>query len=83
MNNNNQLTKESFLWAIQGLCALHRKPFSAELALQQLAAPYTKESFVRAMQAYGFDTAMRLKVKAEKIHKESFPIIAWLSPKPS
>ena len=66
---------------MQGLCALHRKPFSPDLAQQQLAAPYTAGSFVRAADAYGFDASLR-KCKADRLHKESFPLIAWLSAKP-
>lgn len=76
-----ELSKDSFFWALQGVCALHRKPFSPELAQQQLAAPYTAGSFVRAADAYGFDANLR-KCKADKLHKESFPLIAWLSSKP-
>ena len=76
----NKLTNTAFFWVLQGVCALHRKPFSPDLAQQQLAAPHTVESLSRAAQAYGFEAALRT-VKAEKLHKESFPLIAWLHPK--
>lgn len=75
-----QIAQEKFFWALQGICALHRKPFSAELAHQQLAAPHTAESFLKAAQAYGFDASLR-KCNAGKLHKESFPLIAWLADK--
>ena len=75
----HKLTNTAFLWVLQGLCALHRKPFSPDLAQQQLAAPHTVESLSRATQAYGFEAALR-KAKADKLHKESFPLIAWLPP---
>ena len=74
------LDQKAFLWALQGLCALHHKPFSALLAQQQVAAPYTVDAFVRTVSAYGFDTVLR-KAKPEKLHKQSFPLIAWLLPK--
>jgi subfamily B ATP-binding cassette protein HlyB/CyaB len=75
-----EVTGEAFLWALQGICAIHRKPFSAELATQQFAAPYTADAWVTAAQAYGFEASLR-KVKIEKFQKEEFPLIAWLSPK--
>ncbi len=78
--HQQEITKDAFFWALQGLCALHRKPFSAELAQQQLAAPYTIDSLIRAAQDYGFHVVLR-KAKPEKLHKESFPLIVWLNPK--
>jgi subfamily B ATP-binding cassette protein HlyB/CyaB len=79
---NKKLRGDDFFWVVQAMCALHRKPFSSELAQQQLAAPYTTDSLLQAMQAYGFDAALR-KTKADKLHKESFPLVAWLNPKPA
>jgi subfamily B ATP-binding cassette protein HlyB/CyaB len=76
-----ELGQEAFLWVLQGLCGLHRKPFSIELAKQQLVAPYTAVSLARAAQQYGLDAALR-KTKPEKLQKESFPLIAWLTPNP-
>ncbi|WP_411886342.1 ABC transporter transmembrane domain-containing protein, partial [Polaromonas sp. YR568] len=78
--DQKEISGDAFFWALQGVCALHRKPFSDALARQQLAAPYTTQSLLGAMQAYGFD-ALHRKVKAEKLHKETFPLIAWLAPK--
>lgn len=69
------------MWALQGICALHRKPYSAELAQQQLVAPYTVDSVLRALSLFGFDATLD-KIKAEKLRNESFPLIAWLVPKP-
>ena len=82
MMNNKKIKERAFLWVLQGLCALHRKPFSPDLAQQQLAAPHTVESLSRAAQAYGFEAALR-KAKSEKLHKESFPLIAWLQSTPA
>lgn len=76
---HKKLTGEAFLWVLQGVCALHRKPFSVELAQQQLAAPYTIQSLVRAAQDYGFEASLR-KAKSSKLHIESFPLVAWLQP---
>lgn len=78
--NNKKIQKDAFFWALQGICALHRKPFSPELAQQRLAAPYTADSLSRAAQAYGFEASLR-KAKTDKLQKESFPLIVWLAPR--
>jgi subfamily B ATP-binding cassette protein HlyB/CyaB len=80
--NNKKVEEGAFFWALQGLCALHRKPFSIELAKQQLAAPHTTESLQRAAVSYGF-VAVSRKVRAGNLHKESFPLVAWMLPKAS
>lgn len=73
------ISKDSFFWALQGICALHRKPFSQELAVQQLAPPYTTLALLSAVQAFGFQ-AWTCRLRARKIEQESFPLIAWLRP---
>ncbi len=78
---NKAVKQGAFFWAMQGLCALHRKPFSPALAQQQLAPPYTVEALARAAGACGFDARLR-KLKAAKLGKESFPIVVWLAPRP-
>jgi hypothetical protein len=50
---------------------------SAQLARQQLAAPYTAESLEVAAQGYGLEMKLRI-TKVEKLHREAFPLIAWL-----
>ena len=77
---HSKLPSKAFFWTLQGLCALHRKPFSLELAAQQLAAPYTTDSLTHALSAYQFDATLR-RAKPEKLHKEAFPLIVWLAPK--
>ena len=80
--NHKKIQQDALFWALQGICALHRKPFSTDLAQQQLAAPHTADSLHRAAHAYGFDAALR-KARADKLHKESFPLIVWLAPRPA
>ena len=77
---NKKIAGDAFFWALQGVCALHRKPFSNEMARQQLAAPYTTDSFSKAALAYGFEASSR-KARPENLHKETFPLLVWLSPK--
>lgn len=74
-----KINQKSFFWVLQGICAIHRRAFSAELAQQQLAAPYNLTSLEKAVAVFGFDAAT-CAVKAQWLHKESFPLIAWMSP---
>ena len=80
--HSQELHAEAFFWILQGLCTLHRKPFSAELAAQQLAPPFTIDSLAAAVQSYGFEAKPR-KLKSSRLHKESFPLVAWLVPSSS
>ncbi|MDB5794949.1 MAG: peptidase transporter [Noviherbaspirillum sp.] len=75
----NKLSGDAFLWVLQTVCSLHRKPFAVDLASQQHAAPYTIATLSSAIDAYGFSASLR-KVRPEKFHRESLPIIAWLRP---
>ena len=74
--NYQELNQTSFFWALQGLCALHRKPFSLELAQQQCAAPYSNQALHHALDETGL-TASTHKCAAKKLHQESFPLITW------
>src|SRR3569623_792480 len=74
------VARHAYFWALQGMCALHRKPFSIELAQQQLAPPYTTDSLLHAFKAYSFEASFG-KAKADKLHQASFPLVAWLRPK--
>lgn len=71
------VNREVFLWVLQGICTLHRKPFPIALAQPQVATPYTIQSLIRAIDEHGSKAFLR-KTKSKKFHKESFP--AWLSP---
>ena len=75
------INQKDFFWALQGICTLHRQPFSIELAQQQLAAPYTIKSLTAAVESYGFDVGLR-KIRPGKLHQESFPLLAWLAAPP-
>jgi len=77
---NQPIKGDALFWALQGLCTLHRKPYSSELAQQQFAAPYSVNSLTNAAESYGFDAKL-CKIKAAKIYQESFPLVAWLSAK--
>ena len=74
---NREITSNSFLWALEALCTLHRKPFSGELARQQLAPPYRIDTLGQAAQGYDFDAVLK-KIRPRKLHHEAFPLVAWL-----
>ena len=57
------MTKEyaqaDFVWALQTLCAVYRRPFDAQLLLQQFPPPYDQAAVVRAARGLGFKTQLR------------------------
>ena len=74
-----EVNRDPFFWALQGICALFRRPFSPELATQQFVAPFSSDRLTAALAEYELD-ARHAKVRAGKLHRESFPLLAWLSP---
>jgi subfamily B ATP-binding cassette protein HlyB/CyaB len=52
------LLREEVVWALGSVCALHRRPFDADLVLKQFPPPYSEEILITAGRALGF------KVKA-------------------
>jgi subfamily B ATP-binding cassette protein HlyB/CyaB len=76
--SEQQTSKEAFFWVLQGICALHRRPFSLELAQQQLAAPYSPASLLEGLAALGF-AAANCRLKPEKFRTQTFPLVVWLS----
>jgi subfamily B ATP-binding cassette protein HlyB/CyaB len=74
------LTRNVALWLLQGLCAIHRKAWSAELTSQQLPAPLTGRSLLAALAALGFDAAL-VTMPPPRLHRASFPLVVRLSAK--
>lgn len=72
------IDKSAYFWALRALCSLHHKPFSPDLADQQLAAPYTVDSLMQAAREHGFKAGLH-KATSDRLHKESFPFVAWLA----
>ena len=77
-----KIGEAAFFWALQSICGMHRKLYSSDLARQQLAAPHSVASFIAAADAFGFEANLR-KCAVGKIHKQAFPIVAWLAPSPT
>ncbi len=54
-----EYTQADFVWALQTLCAVHRRQFDAQLLLQQFPPPYDEAALVRAARGLGFKTQLR------------------------
>ena len=74
------LGRESFVWAVGSLCALHRIPFDAELLLRRFPPPYDTASLQQAALAYDFKVALQT-LAVQDIHPAVFPVLAVLKPK--
>jgi len=72
------ISPPAFFWALQSLCALLRKPYSAEIAQQQLAPPHTPASFLQAADALGLECRAR-PLGARRLAREALPLLIWLA----
>ncbi|UMR29702.1 peptidase domain-containing ABC transporter [Massilia sp. MB5] len=75
-----QLTPSAFFWALQSVCGLLRKPFSLEMAQQQLAAPYTVASFAQAAAQLGVQCNER-PLRRKTLAHDAMPLLVWLEGK--
>ncbi|HQU17115.1 MAG: ABC transporter [Chromatiales bacterium 21-64-14] len=48
------IAASDLVWALGSFCALHRKPFDAELLIRQFPPPYSSDSLIHAARALGF-----------------------------
>ncbi|WP_051516427.1 peptidase domain-containing ABC transporter [Herbaspirillum sp. RV1423] len=72
-----ELAQKDFFWILESVCTLFRKPFSLTLATQQFASPYTQETLLAAIAAYGCD-ASPASCAVRKLHSEPLPLLVWL-----
>ncbi len=73
-------TQPDFVWALQTVCAVHKKPFDAALLLQQFPPPYDEAALVRAAQALGFKCQLR-SVPSEQLAQLPLPQLVELQSK--
>src|SRR5688572_5198392 len=71
------LAAETFIWGLQGICQLHRIPFSSHLVLQQFPPPYDLLSLQRTATALGLKCGLRNATVAD-LSGLSGPFIAIL-----
>ncbi|MGB4116939.1 MAG: peptidase domain-containing ABC transporter [Polaromonas sp.] len=74
-------TQPDFVWALQTVCAVHKKPFDAALLLQQFPPPYDEAALVRSAQALGFKSQLR-DVPLEQLAHLPLPLLVELQSKP-
>lgn len=75
-------TQPDFVWALQTVCAVHKKPFDVTLLLQQFPPPYDEAALVRAAQALGFKCQLR-NVPHDQLAQLPLPLLVELQSKPS
>jgi len=76
------LDREDFFWILQSLCITHSIPYSADIAQQQLAAPFTIKSLATAAAKFGLQ-AKTSRVRLGNLSNQNLPLLIWLESKPS
>jgi subfamily B ATP-binding cassette protein HlyB/CyaB len=66
-----------FVWALQTLCVLHRRPFDSQLLLQQFPPPYDDAALVRAARGLGFKSQLR-SVESQSFDQLPLPLLVEL-----
>lgn len=82
VNGRKQLlpiSTETFIWALQCACQVHRVPFDAAMALRQFPSPYNSANLQHALHELGLKGRWR-KVKDTDMEHLNFPCFAALNP---
>ncbi|WP_211167089.1 peptidase domain-containing ABC transporter [Aromatoleum evansii] len=74
-----RFSRDSFLWALSSLCQLHRRPFSAELLLRDIAPEYDLEKLVAALPRLGLKVRT-LSVPVRGFDEVAAPLLVLLHP---
>jgi subfamily B ATP-binding cassette protein HlyB/CyaB len=69
------LSRLSLLWVLGSYCQLIRRPFDAELLMQQFPPPYTTDTLVHASRSLGLKI-QSLRRSADQLHTLPCPFIA-------
>jgi subfamily B ATP-binding cassette protein HlyB/CyaB len=77
MDDEPLLAAETYIWGLQGICQLHRIPFSPSLISQQFPPPYNLLALHRAATALGLKCGLRV-VPAATLPDLPAPFIAVL-----
>lgn len=79
MADEQVLAAETYVWGLQGICQLHRIPFSPNLVLQQFPPPYDLLALQRTATALGLKCGLHEAAAAE-LSEFPVPFIAALRP---
>src|SRR5262245_42894587 len=74
-----RISSEAFVWALQGICQLHRIPFAAALVQQQFPPPHDLTSLQQAASAVGLKNGLR-ESRAAELPDFPTPFVAVLGP---
>jgi subfamily B ATP-binding cassette protein HlyB/CyaB len=74
------LAADNYLWALQGICSIHRIPFAGHLVRQQFPSPHDLVSLQRAAGALGLKTGPREDLTVADLAELPSPFIAILNP---
>jgi len=72
-----EVPQDQVLWALGSMCALHRRPFAAELVAKDFPPPCTTQTLVAAARALAF-RIKPFKVKPARIARMALPLIVAL-----
>jgi subfamily B ATP-binding cassette protein HlyB/CyaB len=78
--SERMLAAETYMWGLQGVCQLHRIPFSVDLVAQQFPPPHDLFSLQRAAAALGLKCGLRAAVAAD-LPNVPVPFLAVLDPR--
>ena len=73
------IPQAELLWALGSLCALHRRPFSAELTERAYPPPCTQATLVSAARTLGF-RVKAVKLSRSKLSRMALPLLVGLTP---
>lgn len=73
------ISTETFVWALQCACQVHRVPFSADMALRRFPLPYNSATLQHALHELGLKGRW-CKVQEADIEHLNFPCFAALNP---
>lgn len=79
-DSRREVPQEEILWALGSMCALHRRPFAAELVAKDFPPPCTTQTLVGAARALSF-RIKPFKVKPERLARMALPLIVTLKAK--
>jgi subfamily B ATP-binding cassette protein HlyB/CyaB len=78
--NSVPLSSADWLWTCGSLCALHKKPFDAQLLIQEFPPPHSTDALIRGMRALGFRIERRECAAIDAL-SQHFPCLVLLSDK--
>jgi subfamily B ATP-binding cassette protein HlyB/CyaB len=74
--------REELVWALGSVCALHRRPFAADLLAREFPPPCTRATLIAAGRALGL-RVKAIQLKAQAVQRQVFPLVVGLRARPS